>query len=365
VAIRVKNRKLFLDFTWQHVRCKEYTGLADTPENRRRCERKMEAIDREIARGVFDYRRHFPDGSRLHVFHPDAQPTGGMTFQAYILRWHKMRSPFRADGTLARDAALHPSTWLHDEHTIRKHFLPAFGPLPLDQIGVTRINEFRRSLVDMGLAGKTVTTIMGLLHKAFADALEENLIDENPVRRIASRRQIRLHQRRTTSDPLTPAEVARFLAAVPDWYRDLYNVWSRLGWRPSEIVALRLGWLDFDRRIIMLERGRIARWGGIEAAPKTGPREVDCSYDPEIFRALSRLRERAITHGAETFIFTDPDGNPLSQEWLHKRIWKPTLERAGLHVRGQYNIRDTFITVALLLSDNYICPSTTNRPPHS
>jgi hypothetical protein len=156
----------------------------------------MADVDRDIARGVFDYRRHFADGSRLHVFHPDARPTGSMTFQAYILRWYQMRSPFRPDGTLARDAALHPSTWLHDEHTIRKHFLPAFGPLPLDEIAVTRINEFRRSLVDIGLAGKAVTTTIGLLHKALADALEEDLIDENPVRRIANRRQIRLHRAR-------------------------------------------------------------------------------------------------------------------------------------------------------------------------
>jgi len=74
---------------------------------------------------------------------------------------------------------------------------------------------------------------------------------------------------------------------------------------------------------------------------------VDCSYDPEIFRTLSRLHARAIKNGAEDFVFTNPDDTPLSQEWLHKRIWKPTLERAGLHVRGQYNIRDTFITIAL------------------
>src|SRR5262245_42075913 len=37
----------------------------------------------------------------------------------------------------------------------------------------------------------------------------------------------------------------------------------------------------------------------------------------------------------------------LSQDWLHKRVWLPTLRRCGLHARGQYNIRDTFITNAL------------------
>jgi integrase len=93
-----------------------------------------------------------------------------------------------------------------------------------------------------------VTSIVGLLHKAFADALEENIIDANPVLRITSRRQMWLHQRRSTSDRLIPAEVTNFPAAVPE---------------------------------------------------------------------------------------------------LHRRIWMPTLKRAGLRLRGQYNIRDTFITIAL------------------
>jgi hypothetical protein len=30
-----------------------------------------------------------------------------------------------------------------------------------------------------------------------------------------------------------------------------------------------------------------------------------------------------------------------------KAVWLPTLERAGLRPRGQYNIRDTFISIAL------------------
>ena len=47
------------------------------------------------------------------------------------------------------------------------------------------------------------------------------------------------------------------------------------------------------------------------------------------------------------YVFTDPEGQPLSQEWLHKRVWLRTLRRAGLRERGQYNIRDTFITLAL------------------
>src|SRR5262249_50027445 len=145
------------DFTWQGVRAKEYTGLLDTPENRRRCQHTMRLVDAAIRRGDFDYRAFFPRGSRLHVFHPNAWPDGLMRFQDYALRWHPLRSPFRSDGTVVKDADLHPSTWLHDESTIRRHLIPAFGPLSLREVDVARVNEFRRQLISSGLTGKTVS----------------------------------------------------------------------------------------------------------------------------------------------------------------------------------------------------------------
>jgi len=349
MPVRAKRGNLFFDFYWRGVRCKEYTGLADTPENRRRCAQKMHAVDRAIARGTFDYRQHFPRGSRLHVFFPEdrAHEGAATTFADYIARWHKRRSPFLPDGSVGTDAELHPSTWIHDESIIRRHFIPAFGPLRLDEIDVARCREFRRTIVDVGLGGKTVGNIVGLLHKAFNDAVEEGLIERNPVLHASSRRLRHSRRQRLTADPLTPDEIQRFLSNVPDFFCDFYSVWFQVGWRSSEIVAIRFGWLDFSRQTVVLQRARIPRWGGIEAEPKTGRRLVDCSYAPEIFRVLERIRDREIDAGAEDFVFVDSQGRPLSQEWLNKRVWKPTLRQAGIRERGQYCIRDTFITLSL------------------
>jgi len=126
-----------------------------------------------------------------------------------------------------------------------------------------------------------------------------------------------------------------------------YTVWFYLGWRSSEIVALRFGWVDFERQHIKLQRGRIPRMGGLEAEPKTGRRQIDCSYAPAIFETLERLRERAISTTPEDFVFTNQSRRPLDQEWLNDHVWKPTLRSAGIGERGQYCIRDTFISLAL------------------
>jgi integrase len=152
---------------------------------------------------------------------------------------------------------------------------------------------------------------------------------------------------RAKCDPLAAPEVALFLEKVPARFRDLYQVWFRTGWRPSEIVALRFEWLDFERQEATLRKGRIPRRGGLEAPPKTGERTVDCGYDAAIFAAFERRRRASLGIGRRDYAFADEAGKPLSQEWLHKRIWLPTLRVAGLRERGQYNIRDTFITLAL------------------
>jgi integrase len=279
----------------------------------------MRLVDAAIRRDDY-YQAFFPRGSRLQLFYADARPDGLTTFQDYVLRLHRLRSPFRSDGTVAMDADLHPSTWLHEESTIRRHLVPAFGPLSLWEVDVARVNEFRRRLIASGLSGKSVTNIIGMLHKVMTDATEEGLIISNPVLRIRSGRRRRAAARiRSQSDPLTPAEIAAFLATVAGTYRTLYDVWFRVGWRSSEIVGLRFRNLDFPRQIITVDTGRLPRFGGIEAEPKTGPRRVDCSYDQEILALLMKLRDDRGQPGPNDSVFTHPAGQPLSQEWRPQR----------------------------------------------
>ena len=348
MSVRSKSGKLFLDFRWRGRRCREFTGLDDTKENRQRAAAFLKVIQGQIALGTFDYRTHFENGARLAEFYPRevaAERAKKVRVGDYLDAWHKQRSPFLPDGTVAQSADLHPSTWMHDESVIRFHLKPAFGDLRIDELTPIRCKDFRKSLQDKKLSGKTAGNILGVLHKAMADAVEDGTLQANPVPRLTRHR--RRAVTRSNSDPLTVAEVKQFLRAVPEWHRDLYDVWFRLGWRPSEILAIRFDWLDFQRQTVHIKRGRIARWGGVEAAPKTGEREVDCNYDPAIFTIFRRLKRRSLKTGKRDFVFTDEEGNPLSQERLHKKLWLPTLRTLELRARGQYNIRDTFISLAL------------------
>src|SRR5262249_56298234 len=97
VGVRCKHGRLFPDFRWRAVRCREFPELTDTPENRRRCAALLRIIKAEIALGTFDYRRHFPNGTRLPTFYPEAA-WSGTTVASYLSTWQARRSPFRPDG---------------------------------------------------------------------------------------------------------------------------------------------------------------------------------------------------------------------------------------------------------------------------
>jgi len=61
VRARKETGKLFFDFRWQGMRCREQTELESSAANRRRLESVMDRIEFEIGQGTFDYKRYFPN----------------------------------------------------------------------------------------------------------------------------------------------------------------------------------------------------------------------------------------------------------------------------------------------------------------
>ena len=68
-SIRANKRgKLFFDFYYRGVRCREATTMKDTVANRRRLERVLKKIEKEIREGSFSYANYFPNSKRAAAF---------------------------------------------------------------------------------------------------------------------------------------------------------------------------------------------------------------------------------------------------------------------------------------------------------
>lgn len=351
MGVRVKHGKLFYDFRWRGVRCREFTGLPDSPENRKIVDRKFARIRAEIEDGVFDYAAWFPNGTRIKDFYPERVRPADILVRDYLTGWVARRKPFRPDGSLIQGSGIHATTWYHERNVVEGRLIPVFGSMKLSELANAKreVNEVRRRMLDSGglngkgLSAKTVHNVMGVLRKAVNDAIDEDLIERNPVpKTTAAERRHRIY--RSNCDPMTIEEVHKILGAMPRRYFLLYRLWFATGMRPGEIVALKPEDFDWSRKKISLERARTPRLGGIEDEPKTGKRIIDLGHDPEVVKLL---REHLMKSGMPEYVFPNSKGKPFSQEDLNRDVWHKALKKVGLAPRGEYAIKDTFVTLAL------------------
>ena len=63
IRARKDTGALFIDFRVNSQRCREQTALLDNTSNRKRLEKLLAKIEEDIALGVFDYARYFPQSA--------------------------------------------------------------------------------------------------------------------------------------------------------------------------------------------------------------------------------------------------------------------------------------------------------------
>lgn len=248
--------RLFVDFRFRGIRRREYLRLSDTAANRTRAQGFLKLLEGELALGTFDYARRFP-GSRWARAHrllpPEPPPAFG---------------PFAREWLSDRRATIRPET-ATDYHAIIEHYLvPALGGLRIDEIHdghvrrlIKTLRERRRGAEDRRLSPRRINMVLARLRTILGTARARGYLDRHPMAGIRS-----LPEPRRESDPLSPAEIRRFLAACPAPARPFYRVAFGTGLRPSEQIALRKDALDFGRRTIRI---RVARTRLGELEPKT------------------------------------------------------------------------------------------------
>ena len=133
---------LYFDFYHRGVRCKEYTALCDTPANGRRCELKALLISNEMALGEFDYIRHFPNGTKRHIF--TGRPDGRIPIQFFA------KEVWLPDiRTTVRE-----STAKEYQAILEARVFPFLGPIPLQDLRAEHLDRFINTLwLFKGIAG--------------------------------------------------------------------------------------------------------------------------------------------------------------------------------------------------------------------
>ena len=255
-----------------------------------------------------------------------------------------------------------PSTAATAESNIRVHLKPAFGHIKLQKLNCDDLQQFIREK-SKSLKPSTVDRMLSIFHKAILQAIYLQKINRDPFIGLKKPKK-----EKAEINPLTRDEQTAWLKCVPSTtsgraLKFLLNT----GMRVSELVGLR--WCDIQSDGIHVERNVLTirdlqedGYTDIEGTPKTESGKRVIPYNKNVRQLLEeqrraqiedRFRARGSWIGGDPgkgdcYVFTTRTGNHSDRNNIN-RLYRTTLEKAGISKRGVHSLRHTFATNAVQL----------------
>lgn len=245
------------------------------------------------------------------------------------------------------------STFESYQQIFRTHLLPYFGDYPLQQITPEDIQKYVTLKRREGqIAPKTINNTLVPLKEMFKHAVRWRYLHESPAIYVEKPRVPRKEM-----DFLTREELRQFLEHVHAEHYVLFLTACLTGMRRGELLAMKWSNLDWNRRQYFIK----------ESLYKSGFTEPKSSYSmravnlpPVLLASLKRhhvkqaeikLGNRYDSHDMD-LIFCKKDGKPLDPNNLVKRIFLPTLKRAGMRRIRFHDLRHTFASLLIAQGEN-------------
>lgn len=246
------------------------------------------------------------------------------------------------------------STYDRYKLALEKHVYPALGKMRMDEISRGDVRNLLLKCRNSGLSKSITQIVHTVISGPMAYALDEELIGANPV--IGLTKRLHLKAGKHAVEPMSPDEVNTFLNVCSEVYPAHYPLFLcafRTGMRLGEILGLRWGDIDWNRKFINVKRSYKV---GVVGPTKTGrTRRVDIS--DQLYKVLLDLRNQQkvkpfpVERDEESWkrnVVFQREGKPYEQNFV-RRVFKSALEKAGIRQMRVHDIRHTY--ASLLLSD--------------
>ncbi len=349
-SVNSRGSKLYLDFRYGGVRCREQTLLTDTAANNRKLTKLMNQIDADIRLGCFVYSEYFPESKNATKFvkediqarrkkeellgayktaSKELQGITSISFEDFAHEWFA-ENEVRWKTSYVNSMKIYLFSYLVGE----------FGDVNVDQISRPDILKYRAKLMQPKPDGTKLSTdfvnhVMTPLRMILREAA-----DRYGFRcQFENIKPLRVEKRDV--NPFTLEEVMEFLSTVKREYRNYFTVRFFTGMRTSEIDGLKWRYVDFRLGVVSVRETYVQ--GQMDTTKTLGSaRDIKMSS-----MVVEALKEQYELTGDGEYVFCNAEGNPLDKGNIRDRVWKPTLEKMGIAYRRPYETRHTAATLWL------------------
>jgi len=259
-----------------------------------------------------------------------APHAGRLRLGDYAQRWLAGRNDERA-------------TAVRDESIMRNHVLPRWGSMPLSKIEHSAVQAWVTEL-GQRLSPATVRECYRLTAGALRSAMRDRLIGFNPCEGV----RLPPRRRKDTDDRIVTREelLGKLLPAVPDRYRAVVALAGGTGLRWGECAGLCWDAVDLVAGAVRVVRvaEEISGHVTLKPYPKSRAGRRTVPLPRFTVDALTRHRQ-GFGNAGEDLIFTASTGQPLKRGTFRARVWKPSLQRAGLPAALRFHdLRHSYAT---------------------
>lgn len=248
---------------------------------------------------------------------------GRVSVADFAERWHAGTVPLK------------PKTRTGYRSLLDSRVLPYLGHLQLRQVNPMVVREWIAELQEDGLSPSRIRQARNVLHAVFNLAAEASLVPRNPVAGVKTPPVLP-----GTRRFLTAEQVEHLAASMRPPYDLLVRVLAYSGIRFGEAAALRRSRCDLDRSRLHIVESLAEVAGRLHfGSTKTNRQRVVAL--PTTVR--DRLKDHLDRIGPEAgaLLFTSPKGRPLRYSNFRRRLWVPTIVKAGLDELEIHELRHT------------------------
>lgn len=210
--------------------------------------------------------------------------------------------------------------------TLRIHLVPFFGDVLLKEITSQQVERYKMLKVRAGLSAKSVNNHLVIFQRCLNVAQEWGRLDRVP--KIGKLKTV--SQRLDFLSPVESRKLVQASADEPVW-RDMLLMALRTGMRLGELCGLQWRDVDFQRKILTVQRSLVR---GVLGTPKNNRvRHIPLTKD--LWRSIYERRDQ------HTFVFHQPNGNPLS-DGMGENAMRRACKKAGIRYIGWHTLRHTF-----------------------